>query len=233
MIKSEQLVIFDCDGVLVDSEIIGTKIETEELNKFGYVVSVEDVIRKFVGVSAKSAIDCIFVESGIKLPEDFFDNLRPTMLRAFEQELQPLMYPILSSTLLQNISKCVASNSAKERVLGSLQITGQKDFFHEQHVFTSSQVKHSKPAPDLFLFAADVMGYHPQNCIVIEDSAAGIEAAHAAGMSVIAFLGGSHAKYPWYEERIRGYNTRVANNCAELLEELSIILSTDIVSCVI
>lgn len=115
----------------------------------------------------------------------------------------------------------MASSSQRSRVIQSLKITGQLDYLTEKAVFTSQQVKYGKPAPDLFLFAADQMQIAPQNCLVIEDSPAGIEAAIAANMAVIGFLGGSHTQFPWYHEKIKSYKIPLAYNSAELMSILA------------
>src|SRR4029079_16546138 len=105
--------------------------------------------------------------------------------------------------------------------------TNQHSYFKSEHVFTSSQVKKAKPAPDLFLFAAEQMGYDPKDCIVIEDSVAGIQAARAAGMSVIGFLGGTHAKFDWYKERIQSRKLPTANNHQELISIIQTFLNNE------
>lgn len=117
----------------------------------------------------------------------------------------------------EKIATCVASSSPRARVIKALNLTKQLDYFTDEAIFTSQQVKNGKPAPDLFLFAAEKMGFKPQNCIVIEDSAAGIEAAIAANMNVIGFLGGSHAQFPWYQERIKSYKILLTHNSVELV----------------
>jgi beta-phosphoglucomutase-like phosphatase (HAD superfamily) len=119
-----------------------------------------------------------------------------------------------------NVQRCVASSSSGHRVIQSLKLTDQLRFFSEESIFTSQQVSKGKPAPDLFLFAASQMGFAPKNCIVIEDSPAGIEAAKAAGMTVICFLGGSHTHYEWYREKMSIFNIPIARNGPELLSHL-------------
>jgi HAD superfamily hydrolase (TIGR01509 family) len=216
-----KLIIFDCDGVLVDSEAISNRIDAEMLTSIGYSVTEEENTRKFVGLGYKELKKVVYEESGIHVSDAFIQDIQTKIMKVFETELRPLMLPVLSSDFLKNNAKCVASSSHRERVLASLRITGQHVFFQEEHVFTASQVKNTKPAPDLFLFAAEQMGYKPHDCLVIEDSAAGIEAAHAAGMPVIGFLGGGHARFDWYKQRIQNKNIPIAHNTAELLNILS------------
>jgi len=134
----------------------------------------------------------IFEESGLDIPEDFSEEAR---LQAFENELTSLMLSVLQAVRENKIERCVASNSLRKRVIRSLELTDQIQFFKLEHIFTAAQVQKGKPAPDLFLYAATQMGYAPENCLVIEDSIAGLQAAREAGMEVIAFLGGSHAGF--------------------------------------
>ncbi|HEV8053185.1 MAG TPA: HAD family phosphatase [Parachlamydiaceae bacterium] len=217
-----KLVIFDCDGVLVDSEIISNRIDAEALTAFGYPITVEESIRRFTGMNAKAVRQIILNESGINIPLDNFLSLEPIVLKAFGTELVSLIKPVLEFTENRKISRCVASSSQRNRVVRSLELTEQFMYFNDQSIFTSQQVSNGKPAPDLFLFAADKMGFTPEDCIVIEDSFAGIEAALSAGMRVIGFLGGSHAHYQWYQEKIHAYNIPIARNCNELLKVLSL-----------
>ena len=212
----KKLIIFDCDGVLVDSEIIANRIESEMLTSYGYPISIEDSIKRFTGMSTKSVHKIIFEESAITLPSTFSDLVNEALINAFKKELKPLMLPVLSSDLLKNTDICVASSSPKKRVLMSLHVTGQNRFFKEKCVLTSEQVKNGKPAPDLFLFAAQQMGYNHRDCLVIEDSVAGISAARSANMTVIGFLGGSHTRFDWYKENIKNQDVPMAQDSLEL-----------------
>lgn len=219
VVEMKQLIIFDCDGVLVDSEIIAHQVGLELLSSVGYSISLEESIQKFTGISGKKTSQLILEQSGIHIPEDFFcTGCSGKIIEAFEKELKPLMLPVLSNNLLNSLQKCVASSSPRERVLRSLQITGQSHFFQEEHIFTSAQVRKGKPAPDLFLFAAQQMKYNPKDCLVIEDSLAGIQAARAAEMPVIAFLGGSHANYEWYKKSIQDQGVPISYHPLELMK---------------
>ena len=212
-----KLIIFDCDGVLVDSEIIANRIDAAMLTTLGYPISTEESIKRFTGMNAKTVRALVMQESGISLPENLSELTGQLILQALEEELLPLMLPVLEAPLFNTLTKCVASSSPRERVLKSLQITGQDHFFKDEHIFTSAQVKNGKPAPDLFLLAAEQMGYHPKDCLVIEDSIAGITAARAANMQVVGFLGGQHAKFEWYKARIQSQMVTVALHPLELL----------------
>ena len=221
----KKLVIFDCDGVLVDSEIIANRIDAEALTSIGYAITTEESIRRFTGMNAQSVQQIILKESGIEISIDFMNSTQSTVLEAFEKELAPLMEDVLTVLDRVKIPRCVASSSSRKRVMYSLERTGLFKFFDEQSIFTSQQVTRGKPAPDLFLFAAHEMGVEPANCIVIEDSSAGIQAALAAGMQVIGFLGGTHARYEWYQEKIAAFRIPVAYNTHELKRVLHGMLS--------
>ena len=218
----KKLVIFDCDGVLVDSEIISNRIDAEALTSIGYPITAEESIRRFTGLNAKAVRQIILNESGIDIPLDYLNSQQPVVLKAFETELLSLIKPVLEILDQKKISRCVASSSQRNRVVRCLELTEQFMYFNDQSIFTSQQVSNGKPAPDLFLFAANQMGFNPEDCIVIEDSSAGIEAAISAGMHVIGFLGGGHAHHHWYQEKIYSYNVPIARNCKELLKVLNV-----------
>jgi HAD superfamily hydrolase (TIGR01509 family) len=213
-------IIFDCDGVLVDSEILAHQGDVETLLSMGYPITIEESIKRFTGVNDNSFRQIIFEEAGIVIPDDFFERRRKDLLKTFEADLKPLIETTLSFLSQKKINQCVASSSSRERVIRALELTGQHKFFSGSSIFTSQQVQRGKPAPDLFLFAADQMGYSHEECIVIEDSVPGINAAIAANMSVIGFLGGSHAQYDWYKNNIKSFNIPIAYNEQELLELL-------------
>ncbi len=212
----KKLVIFDCDGVCVDSEIIANRIYAQSLSALGCNITTEDMIRLFTGLSLKATQQLILDRYGLDLGEEFFAIQSKATIDAFNTELTPLMHTILPFLDERNIARCVASNSNKTHVLHCLESTDLFRFFTLPSIFTASQVKKGKPAPDLFLLAAAAMGYAPENCLVIEDSRAGIQAALAAGMHVIGFLGGTHAGYDWYRDAISKEGVPVVNDCVEL-----------------
>lgn len=216
----KKLIIFDCDGVLVDSEYIASCIFSEALTEYGYQISVEESIKKFTGVSEHDARQLIAKEASIDIPENYWTLLLPKLHQAYATGLTSLMQPVLETLALLKISRCVASNSPRSHVTNCLHLSKQANFFKERAIFTSQQVAKPKPAPDLFLFAANEMGFQPEECIVIEDSPAGTQAAIDAGMDVLIFLGGSHASYDWYKDIFTSYNRPIASSCQELLEVL-------------
>lgn len=183
------LLIFDCDGVLVDSEPLSCRVDAEMLTECGVPYSAEDVARDFTGVSLKDQIARIEAERGIRLPDDFADRLNRALFARFETDLRPIP-GVRDAILSLPFPRCVASSSIPARIALSLRVTGLADLFDA--VFSSTEVARGKPAPDLFLHAATRMDADPDDCIVIEDSVAGVQAARAAGMRVIGFTGGAH-----------------------------------------
>ena len=184
------LIIFDCDGVLVDSEIVSFEVEAEMFAEIGIGLTAHDLLTRFLGTSSASMFATIEQENGIKLPPGFAERATRRTLAAFDRRLKPI--PGIAE-LLANLPdrKCVASSSEPPRIRHSLSLAGILQHF-EPNIFSATQVKHGKPAPDLFLLAAERMGAAPARCLVIEDSVAGVTAARAAGMTVLGFTGGSH-----------------------------------------
>jgi len=185
------LVIFDCDGVLVDSEPIANRILVEALAEAGYAISIEQAVEKFVGRSMASVLVLVEAELGSRLPEGFLDQVQAATFAAFRAELRA-MAGVASAIDGIDVPVCVASSGMPEKIALSLSVTGLAERF-DGHVFSAAMVAHGKPAPDLFLLAAERMGAAPGRTIVIEDSVPGIEAAQAANMAVLAFVGGGHA----------------------------------------
>lgn len=187
---SSPLIIFDCDGVLVDSEFIACKIEAEELTRIGYVLSPEECIRRFSGKSQKTIMETVEGELGQPLPCGFAEQLENRILDALSKELEPIEG--VEEILSRIPRKCIASSGSPEKIQNSLKATGLVDHFLPQNIYSATMVQNGKPAPDLFLLASERMGRRPSQCIVVEDSIHGIQAAKAAGMYVVGFTGGSH-----------------------------------------
>lgn len=222
-------IIFDCDGVLVDSEIITTKHFIQHLHNFGYPISIEEAIKRFTGISDKMVYEAISKETGIIFTTEQIDHIQSQVHYSLHGEVSAIIgISELLATLKKNGNDiCVASSGTLEKINNSLKVTGLIKYFHAQNIFSVQNVKKAKPAPDLFLLAAKKMGYASKDCIVVEDSVAGIEAAIAANMRVIGFLGGSHTHYDWYKLKIRGYHIPIAKNGIELSNILTG-LNTDI-----
>ncbi len=182
--------IFDCDGVLIDSEIISARMLIEELGQLGVTIDLGYVARNFLGRSYPTVMAQIRQEFRLDLPADFEDRYRDRLLDAFRRDLR--IMPGVAEVLDQlAVPFCVATSSSPRRVEMSLMLAGLTGRFGDR-VFTASQVARGKPAPDLFLLAAAQMGHSPGRTLVIEDSLTGVRAAHAAGMTVWRFVGGSH-----------------------------------------
>lgn len=186
------LVIFDCDGVLVDSEVIASRIFAECLAETGIAMSLDQATAFGVGKSAVTLAVEVERVYGRPLPAGFIETMRARTLAAFSRELKPMdgVAALLAGLALP---RCVASNSHIDRVRHALCTTGLLGFFGDR-LFTAAMVARSKPAPDLFLYAAAAIGVAPSDCLVVEDSLSGVAAARAAGMAVVGFYGGSHCR---------------------------------------
>lgn len=194
------LIIFDCDGVLVDSEVISCRAHADTLTRHGYPITAEQVLERFLGRSMHHATIEIEAELGRSLPDDFASQTYAEIFRLFETSLQGT--PHIAEALTQiRQPVCVASSGPPEKISASLNRTGLYARF-APHIFSAVQVRHGKPAPDLFLFAAERMQTAPAKCLVIEDSVAGIAGAIAAGMPVLGYTGGSHCR-PGYGDSLR------------------------------
>ena len=212
--------IFDCDGVLIDSELLSNSIYSRMFASIGYQISAEDCIKKFAGLSENSLRKSVMQESGIYLTDEFFTRLHTAINSRLLIESKPLITGVLEYVSNYNIKACVASSSKQSRVIASLESSNIMHFFSKEHIFNAHMVTHGKPAPDLFLYAAQHMNFAPSQTVVIEDSIPGIQAGLNAGMQVIAFLGGGHAQYSWYQDRISSLGVPMAKNSDSLLAML-------------
>jgi HAD superfamily hydrolase (TIGR01509 family) len=185
---SIDLVILDCDGVLIDSERIGVKVDVEVLRDIGWSMTEEEVIERFVGRSDRDAEVTIEQHLGRKLPPGWRKEYEPLYERAFKAELVPVD-GIVEALDAITLPTCVASSGTHEHLRFALGLTGLYERF-EGRIFSSDDVANGKPAPDLFLHAARRMGATPDACVVVEDSRYGLEAARAAGMRAFAYAGG-------------------------------------------
>jgi len=192
-VTESKLVIFDCDGVLVDSEIIACRIEMAALAALGHPIDAADFRRRAVGRSRKDVNAMLDSLWDGALPPDYTEQIRAATFAAFATELQPV--PGIRAVLagLGGQPRCVASSSHPTRIARALAATGLSAYF-DKDVFSAVEVARGKPAPDLFLHAAARMATAPQACLVIEDSVPGIEAAKAAGMRAIGFTAGGHCE---------------------------------------
>ena len=180
-------VIFDCDGVLVDSEPISNRVLAAMLTEAGLPLTPEESMAAFLGRAWSSNAEIIEARLGRPLAADFRPRYLTAMLAAFELELEPVPGIEAALDAIDNPS-CVASSGPHEKMRMTLAHTGLLERF-EGRMFSATEVAHGKPAPDLFLHAARQMGWAPADCVVVEDSAAGVEAAVAAGMRVLGYAG--------------------------------------------
>jgi HAD superfamily hydrolase (TIGR01509 family) len=197
--SSRRAVIFDCDGVLVDSEPIAYTAAARILGRHGVVTDAEALMDRFLGRPLAFLIAELSSEPGVDL-DGFLPEMRAEVLAAMRTVVKPIAgIDVLLAGL--GVPCCVASSSEQERVRAALTTTGLIAHFGP-HIYTAEQVARPKPFPDLFLHGAARLGAAPADCVVVEDSRSGIAAALAAGMAVIGFAGGSHAARPGFREAL-------------------------------
>ncbi|MET9134798.1 HAD family hydrolase [Streptomyces antibioticus] len=184
-----ELVIFDNDGVLVDSEPISNRLLAAYLTELGHPTSYEDSIRDYMGSAMHRIHDLVLERTGERLPADFDDVFHRRVFDAFERELRPVAgaVDVLGKLAADEVPYCVASSGSHERIRVGHRTTGLDRWFDDARIFSSQDVGKGKPAPDLFLYAAERMGVEPARCVVVEDSPLGVQAAVAAGMDVYGF----------------------------------------------
>jgi HAD superfamily hydrolase (TIGR01509 family) len=185
------VIIFDCNGVLVDSEQIAAAVAAQEFARAGVPITAELVSRYFLGRRPADMFAAIETVTKRKLPDNFGATVAAATIKRIRTELRAMPHVAHALTWLRE-PKCVASSSTLDRIRASLETTGLARFF-EPHLFSASEVPNGKPAPDLLLHVAARMGVARSECIVVEDSPAGVAAATAAGMTAIGFIGGGHA----------------------------------------
>ena len=183
-----ELIVFDCDGVLVDSEPIANRVMAEAISALGWPLTAADCIARFKGHHFDTIIAAIEDRLGRPVPADWLPDMRAATDAAFERELEPVpgVVAVLDAVAASGTACCVASQGPLEKMAVSLGVTGLRARF-EGRIFSAYQVARGKPHPDLFLFAAETMGVAPPDCVVIEDSPLGVTAATAAGMGVLGF----------------------------------------------
>lgn len=182
------LVIFDCDGVLVDSERLAVKVDSELLTELGWPLTEAQAFERFGGRTQAEMFADVANRLGDTLPPGWQSTFRQRYLEVFEAELTP-MDGIFEALDAITSKTCVASNSTPELLRMKLDLTGLDRYFND-HVYSATHVTNAKPAPDLFLYAAEQMDVAPAQCVVVEDSETGVRAARSAGMRVLAFTGG-------------------------------------------
>ena len=215
-----ELVIFDLDGVLVDSEAVVITIESQMLTDAGYPMTVDEIADTCIGLSYADMKALIEDRFSRPIQDQLFDDIQAAALAAFPNMLEPVagVADLLASSQLP---RCIASSSDLDRIHLSLELTELRTFFPSHTVFSAEMVSRGKPYPDLFLHAAEQMGADPQKCLVDEDSPYGVSAALSAGMHVVGFVGGLHAR-PSLTTRL---NDAGATTVLSTAEELSALLA--------
>jgi HAD superfamily hydrolase (TIGR01509 family) len=212
------LVIFDCDGVLIDGELLSVRADAACFAEAGFPVTPEEIGERYVGISQAAMEADIAARYGRALPPDFGQRHRRLLRQIFDVELVAIAgVGAVLDTLACPV--CVASSSSPERLHHALSLVG---LYHRfvPNVFSAAMVARGKPAPDLFLYAAAQMGTAPQRCLVVEDSLVGIEAAVAAGITAIGFCGGSHCR-PGHRHRLEAQGaSRVVADMRELAQAI-------------
>ena len=203
-----ELVIFDCDGVLVDSERIAVRVEAEFLGELGWPLTEAEVVERFMGRTAEYMDEAIEAQLGSLLPRDWKDQFQRRYREAFSELVQ--VDGVLEALDQITTPTCVASSGSHDKLRFTLGHTGLYERF-EGRIFSGYEVANGKPAPDLFLHAAARMGAEPARCAVVEDTLFGVQAARAAGMRVFGYAGGLSSP-----ERLAGEGTVVFSDMREL-----------------
>jgi HAD superfamily hydrolase (TIGR01509 family) len=188
---AECLVLFDCDGVLVDSERLAVAIDVRAIGSLGWPITEAEVIELFLGRSEADIFAMVQQRLGRTLPSDWDESWTSEFRRVFDEELEavPGVTEAIKAVAAEGFQTCVASSGSTEKMRRTLGKTGLWDFF-DGRIYSAAQVDRGKPEPDLFLYAAQQVGVRPSRCVVVEDSRYGVAAARAAGMKVIGFAGG-------------------------------------------
>jgi HAD superfamily hydrolase (TIGR01509 family) len=216
------LVIFDCDGVLIDSEAIFCTVDADALTGLGYPTTPAAISERFAGIPHRIAWKQLAEELKLSLPDDWVDKILRECDRRFNTELKAIVGAADAITAIRNQGHgtCVASSTELAALNANLERVGMLGHF-TPNVFSVSQVKRSKPAPDVFLFAASQMGFDPGETVVIEDSVAGVTAAKRAGMKAVGFTGGGHA-YELLHTRLLGAGAdQVCSSMVEVVDLLA------------
>jgi HAD superfamily hydrolase (TIGR01509 family) len=185
------LIIFDCDGVVLDSMALHNEIESEAYAKLGIHIPPRELAKRFSGMKLADEFKILERETGVVFPPDAEARIDARKEKVFTERLKAVPHIVETLDALKGIPRCLASGSTLHQLHHGLTITGLYNRF-APHIFSAEQVAHGKPAPDLFLFAAGQMGVAPEDGLVIEDAVAGIQGARAAGMRAFGFVGGTH-----------------------------------------
>ena len=203
-------VIFDCDGVLIDSELISCQILVDMANDHGANIDIDYGMKHFKGSYMKACIDKILTLITKPLKDDFEKEYRLKSFDAFKKEIQPIkgVKRVLDTI---NVPFCVASSGPENKIRLNLEITGLLPYF-EDNIFSCYTIKKWKPKPDVFLWAAKEMGFKPSECLVVEDSLSGVKAAKNGGFDVFGYTEHDH------KNELESLATKTFNDMSKLLE---------------
>lgn len=222
-------IIFDLDGCLVDSELLCISAITEEMRDIGMrSVTIDDILSRFLGVSMRVICDYVTQQTGLECPPDFVNRVEQRLFADYRKHLRQIdgATSLLQGLQTAGIPFAIATGGSVRRMTETLNISGLAPWF-EDRAFSADQVDRGKPAPDLFLFAANALGIAPADCLVIEDSPHGIEGARAAGMQAIGFIGGAHlqGKRDQHSDLLAQKGAMVV---ASALDEIATLVQSDI-----
>jgi HAD superfamily hydrolase (TIGR01509 family) len=219
------LVIFDCDGVLVDSELLSNGLLAEMMTELGHSMTADGAIRTFAGRSLTDVLALAANLLGRKVPDELGQAYGRRLAERLRRELKPVD-GAKAAVAAMPYPRCVASSSSFERIELSLDVTGLAPLF-DGHIFSATQVAHGKPAPDLHLLAARTMGAAPDRCVVVEDSPLGVTAAVAAGMTAVGFTGAGHAPSDLARQLAGAGAWRVVSSMRELPGTIAALVGQD------
>jgi HAD superfamily hydrolase (TIGR01509 family) len=193
-----QAILWDCDGVLIDSEVLACQVAADFYTRAGYSLTAKDYVRRFAGQNRAQIATIIRGETGIDVTGIDWLKKEAARKALFEAQLGPVpgVQGVLKHVLACKVRMAVASGSSLDRLEHSLRLTELWDSL-APHIYSTEQVGRGKPAPDVFLLAADKLAVSPKQCLVVEDSSHGVEAGKAAGMTVYGFTGASHCEPGW------------------------------------
>ncbi len=184
-VSATGLVIFDCDGVLVDSDRLSLRVQADALTRIGLPTTYEDCVRDYLGIGMNATIKLVEQRLGVPLPKGWLDELSVAVETAFKERLTPVPGVMQALNQIRH-QTCVASSGSQQKMRLTLSLTGLYERFAGR-IYSCDEVTESKPAPDVFLHAASSMGVPPDRCVVVEDSPAGIAGASAAGMHTLGY----------------------------------------------
>jgi len=211
------LIVFDCDGVLVDSESIASSVESEFFAEFGYEITPQEVTRRFAGLTGRAVGEIVEAETGRTLPDDFFQRSQEEIDRRLARDLRPVPGADEVLDRLDGQPLCVCSNSSMRRLRISLEKVRLWDRV-APHVYSAVEVgdRQPKPAPNVYRYAMAEFGADPRDTVVLEDTVFGVAAAKAAGARVIGFTGAAHS-WPGHADALTDAGAEtVINRLADL-----------------